>query len=274
MTDGDATAALEKLLVDACFDRHDDWTNAGDLRELLEARGIPADDVAAILEAPPRIGVYRSLVRNGLATVVSRLMPRTRARMNAACDDHFDHELAGFLHERGPRTHYLRDVPAEFFTWVRPFWESDPRVSPYLVELGSHELACFELAAQAPPQAAPPVTDVDLGRPIVFSASMKLVRYRWAVHRLPDDPDVRDEPAERAVALVGYRDDDHAVRWLELTPLAAAIVERLAAGDPLGVGVARALREQGAGAEVVDVARLLADLGDRGIVLGGARGAP
>jgi uncharacterized protein len=274
MKDGDESAALEKLLVDVCFDRRDDLAHAGDLRGLLEARGIPPDDVAAILEAPPRIGVYRSLVRNGLAAVVSRLMPRTRARMNAACDHHFDHELARFLHERGPRTHYLRDVPAEFFTWVRPFWESDPRVAPYLVDLGAHELVCFELAAHDAPHTALPVADVDLTRPIVFSPSVKLVRYRWAVHQLPDDPDVRDEPAERSVALVGYRDDDHAVRWLELTPLAAAIVERLACGDPLGVGIARAFREQGAGAEVVDVARLLADLGERGIVLGGARGAP
>jgi len=72
------------------------------------------------------------------------------------------------------------------------------------------------------------------------------------------------------VALLGYRDEEHAVRWLELTPLAAAIVERLAAGDPIGASIERACTELGASADLTEVARLLADLGARGILLGGA----
>jgi hypothetical protein len=60
------------------------------------------------------------------------------------------------------------------------------------------------------------------------------------------------------------------VRWLELTPLAADVVERLAAGEPLGAAVVAACETHAVAPAAVggDVARLLASLGDRGILLG------
>jgi hypothetical protein len=80
--------------------------------------------------------------------------------------------------------------------------------------------------------------------------------------------DSAPEPAPRDVHLLAYRDGEHAVRWLELTPLAASITERLIAGDPLGASVARACREHEALLEPDAIAKLLADLGFRGILLG------
>jgi hypothetical protein len=266
-------AALEKALVDACLEARAGEAIVSDLRGFLEARGVAADDVAAIVEAPQRIGVYRTLVRSGLLSIVCRLMPRTRARMNAVCHARFDADFARFLHERAPQTHYLRDVPSEFFAWVKPIWDGDTHVPGYLVDLAAHELTCFELASVDVPSEPAPVTEVELARPAVLSAAMKLVRYRWAVHELTEDPDRASawtDPEPRDVALVGYRDAEHVVHWLELTPLAAGIVDRLAAGDPLGVAVERACGDRGGAADLSDVARLLADLGARGILLGGA----
>ncbi len=266
----DATAALEKALVDACLEARAGEALVDDLRGFLEARGVPADDIAAIEQSPHRILVYRALVRNGLLSVVSRLMPRTRERMNAACAGRFDADYARFLQQRGPRTHYLRDVPREFFDWVRPQWDAAVGVPSYLVDLGAHEIDAFELASFDAPEPKP-VAEIDLGRPAVFSPTMRLVRYDWAVHELPDGADAAAgsvEPEPRAVALVGYRDAEHAVRWLELTPLAAGIVERLAAGDAFDVAIHRSCTEQGAQADLADIARLLSDLGARGILLG------
>lgn len=268
----DATASLEKALVDACLAPGAGQALVSDLRGFLEARGVPPDDIAAIEQSPRGILVYRTLVRNGLLSVVSRLMPRTRARMNAACDSRFDSDYARFLQERGPRTHYLRDVPREFFDWVRPHWDGDAGVPQYLADLAAHELDAFELASFDAPPEPRPVAEIDLERPAVLSPTMRLVRYRWAVHELPDEPDVATasvEPEQRAVALVGYRDAEHAVRWLELTPLAAGIVERLAAGDAFDIAIRRSCADQGAQADLADVARLLSDFGARGILLGG-----
>jgi hypothetical protein len=262
--------ALETALVDACLDASAEGAIATDLQGFLESRGVAPADVTAIVQAPPRLAVYRALVRNGLSSVASRLMPRTRARMNAACEGRFDGDFALFLDEKAPRTHYLRDVPKEFFEWIAPRWRADARVPAYLLDLGAHELACFAVASADAPKAAVETTEVDFARRVVLAPSAKLVRYRHAVHELPDDPAASGEPEARNVALLGYRDDEHATRWLELTPLAAAIFEHLAAGDALGVGVARACAEERAAPDIDAVARLLADLGARGVVLGGA----
>lgn len=258
-------AALERALADACFGERAGDAIARDLRGWLEGHGVAAEDVEAILAAPPRLGVYRSLVRNGLSAVILRMLPRTRARMRR-----FDGDVASFVDQVGPRTHYLRDVPAELVAWATPRWRADPEVPAYLPDLATHELACFAVAAAAP--VAPPSTAVPvaLDRPLAFSGSTRLLRYAWAVHELASELEATDEPARRDVGLLAYRDADHVVRWLELTTLAAAVLERLLAGEPLGTGVEQACAAHGVAPSAVltDIARLLSDLGDRGVLLG------
>lgn len=258
--------ALQRAIADACLQVGAGEAIAGDLRGWLEARGVPADDIAAILAAPRRLGVYRSLVRNGLSSVVLKMLPRTRARMNAACEGRFDSDLAAFVEEVGPRTHYLRDVPSEYLAWAEPRWRADPRVPAYLPDLATHELTQFAVGAAAPASRAPTLAEVALDRPLAFLDSTRLVHHAWAVHELAADD--TGEPARREVHLLAYRDADHVVRWLELTPLASAILGRLLAGEPLGVAVEAACTAAGAPPALPEIARLLADLGQRGVLLG------
>jgi hypothetical protein len=260
-------AALQRAIADACLRAGAGEAIAADLRGWLEERGVPADDVEAILAAPPRLGIYRTLVRNGLSSVVLRMLPRTRLRMNAACEGRFDRDLAAFVDEVGPRTHYLRDVPAEYVAWAAPRWQADARVPAYLPDLATHELTQFAVGAAAPAARAPTLTEVALDRRLVFIDSTRLVHHAWAVHELPAD-DEAGEPAKRDVHLLAYRDADHVVRWLELTPLAAAILGRLLADEALGVAVEAACVATGAPAALPEIARLLADLGERGVLLG------
>ena len=214
--------------------------------------------------------MYRSLVRNGLSSVVLRMLPRTRVRLNTACAGRFDADFAAFVEERAPRTHYLRDVPFELVRWAKPRWQKDESVPEYIGDLASHELAQFEVASAGSARDAGPVVDVALDRPLAFHESTRILRYDWAVHELPANEDATDEPARRKVQLLAYRDSDHAVRWLELTPLAAGILDGLAASEPLGTAIERACSQAGLAPPAVlpDVARLLADLGTRGVLLG------
>jgi hypothetical protein len=258
------------VIADACLGADAGEAIAGDLRGWLEERGVAAEDVEAILAAPRRLGVYRSLVRNGLSVVVLRMLPRTRARMNAACEGRFDRDVAAFVAEVGPRTHYLRDVPAELVAWAEPRWRADPQVPAYLADLAVHELTHFAVAAAAPASAAPELAEVALDRPLAFVESTRLSSHAWAVHELPADEEALEPPARREVHLLAYRDAEHVVRWLEVTPLAAAILARLVTGEPLGEAVERACAEAATApaAVMADIARLLADLGTRGVLLG------
>ena len=85
------------------------------------------------------------------------------------------------------------------------------------------------------------------------------------------------EPTRREVALLVYRSPEHEVRYLELTPLAAGIIERLL----VGLTLERAVREAAAAeqAELTEAvlsgaAALLADLAERGVVWGPRRAQP
>jgi hypothetical protein len=262
--------AIERALADACFGARADDAFVSDLRTFLESRGVAREDVEAIVTAPARLGVYRRLVRSNLVEVVLCMMPRTRARMNDACAGAFDADLARFLDEVGPRTHYLRDVPHELFAWAAPQWRARAGVPAYLVDLATHELISFAVGA-AESASSGVAQEISLDNPLAFIGSMRLVRYAYAVHELSPDVDDRSSPAKRDVSLLVYRDADNAVRFLDLTPLARAILERLAAGDPLGAAVQSACASENATPTpevLADIARLLANLGERGILLG------
>jgi hypothetical protein len=274
MTAGRAAAeqgALERAVAEACLGQSAGGEIEKDLGAFLVRHGAAAEDVEAAKQAVPRLAVYRSLVRNGLSSVVLRMLPRTRARLNAASAGRFDSDFARFVDEVGPRTHYLRDVPAELVAWADPLWRGDAAVPAYLPDLAAFELAHFAVAASEASGERREPGEIALDRPLFFGASTRLLHLGWAVHELSSDEGSTEEPPARAVKLLAYRDADHAVRWLELTPLAALLVERLLAGEPLSAAVTAACAATGGAPHAVmpDVARLLADLGERGVLLGG-----
>jgi len=227
-------AELQRAIAAACFDEEPDFS------------GLPS-----------RVAIYRRLVRNTLEGVAHKLLPRTREQMG----EDFDRDFARFLAERGPRTHYLRDVPQELVAWARERWEREGRPA-WLVELARHEIASFAVSV-VPHVAEHKAAEVALDRPLLLSSVVRVERYAFAVHESATPPPARD------VALLYYRDAEHALRTLELSPLAAALVER--ARTPLKDAIAAACEATGSTLNddvLASIARLLADLGERGVLLG------
>lgn len=260
-------STLQHMLADACFRRDAEQEIARDFAAYLDARGVTGEQREAMLSSPQRLTIYRRLVRNSLEGVTYRLLPRTRARMGEA----FDESFALFLEERAPRTHYLKDVPSEFLSWVQERWARDARVSPYLLDLARYELAHFEIGAM--PRVGEPrdLADVALDRPLAFSSVARLMRVSTAVQLLGEDPEDRAEPEARACALLLYRDDAHAVRVLELGSLAYEALALMFDGAPLGEavrGASTATKIELTDDLLAQFATLLADLGERGVLLG------
>jgi hypothetical protein len=266
-------AQLEAMIAAACFQVGSEAAFTVDLRAFLESHGVDAEDVAEILAAPPRLALYRRLIRNNVTGVTGKMLKRTRARMESAAPGTFDASFASFLEEVGPRTHYLRDVPGEFLDWALPRWRERTELPPWISDFARYELAEFQVAAAASP-APPEVTDVRPDQPLVFAEPARLLRFAYAVQALPRDDDDRSEPAARASAVLLYRDEDHAVQSLDLSPFAAAITERLLRGDTFVRAVGDAAAELGRQAGRLDVAQFLADLGERRVLLGGAVSRP
>jgi hypothetical protein len=263
-------ARLEEMLAAACLRAGSEAEFTADLRGFLASHRLDEADIAEILAAPPRLSLYRRLIRNNLSGVTQKMLKRTRARIEAAVAGAFDASFASFLEEVGPQTHYLRDVPGEFLAWAEPRWRARADLPPWTADLALHELAQFQIAAAATAKSPPEAGEARPDKPLVFAEPVRLMRYAYAVHELPLDEADRSEPAARSGAILGYRDEEHAVQWLELTPFAAAITERLLRGETLTFAVRGAADEMGASAELIDVARFLADLAERGVLLGGA----
>jgi hypothetical protein len=262
-------ARLESMIAAACLRAGSEAEFTADLRGFLESHQVTAEDIAAILAAPPRLSLYRRLVQNNLRGVTEKMLKRTRARMNAAVAGAFEASFASFLDGAGPRTHYLRDVPGEFLAWIEPHWRARGDLPAWTVDLARHELVHYQIAAADTPGPSPSVTEAMPDRPLVFADPVRLMRYAHAVHELPLEETDRTAPPARETAILVYRDAEHAVQVLELTPFTAAITERLLAGRPLIEAVREATSDVGATSGLLDVARFLATLGERGVLLGG-----
>lgn len=252
---------LQRLIADTCL-REDGEARLAEFAALADEHGVAPEDAAALAGAAPRLAIYRRLVQGNLRSVARQMMPRTSALLG----DVFERTVDRFLEEVGPRTHYLRDVPHELFAWAAPRWREDARVPAWAADLAAWELAHFAVSA-APRRAAIAPTELALDRGVLIDDATELLRLDWAVHAEGDAPE------RRAVELAVYRDAEHAIRVLELTPLAAALVRRLVAKEALGDATRAACDDAGYAPTpdvLASIATLLADLGERGLLLGGA----
>jgi len=204
------------------------------------------------------------------------LLPEVMSRV-ARLGPVFDEWFERFLAERGPRSHYLRDVTTEFLEFFSPLAASDERIPPWAVELARHEALDIVVGSLAETNAPGVAPALDPDRGLAFVATARVVRYDHAVHRLSSDLDDRSAPERTPTALFVYRSPEHDVRYLELTPLAAAILEALLAGATLREALESGTRELGVrldGTVLDGTARVLADLAERGAALGARDGAP
>jgi hypothetical protein len=226
--------------------------------------------LAAITNDPhaeQRMRVYRRMARHRLSDVIASCFPRVAGALGD-----LDPLLERWFDESPPRSPYLRDVAAEFLAWL-------PRdcAPKWVLELARHEQAMLEIEHTHEEEGAEDVREIgelDFNRPAVLTPAHKIIHAQYGVHLLPEDgvtPETKIEEGPYALCL--YRDPaSHEVRVLELSPIAAAILEEVGKGDATVVdAVRRASARAGFAIDealVSGFAELVADLAERGIWLG------
>lgn len=231
-------------------------------RQFLEQQGLE------------RLLVYRRLVRGNLREALELCMPRVVACLGATFDEYF----ARFLRERGPRTHYLRDVTPEFLEFCVPLWATDARVPAYVIELADHEALELTIASmQARPKGHIPA-ELTLEAGVEFIDACRIVHYEHAIHELAGAEANPNQPRRESTWLLVYRSPEHQLRTLKLTALAATILLRLLElKETLKQAVITACAERRTPLDeevLTSTAALLADLADRGVLLGQADSVP
>ncbi len=261
-------AALESAIAELVLGSEIDLGRPELVRDWLTRHGVGADDVEAITkDGAERWLTYRRLVRHTLREALELAMPRAIARLGARFDHYFDR----FLAERAPRSHYLRAVTQEFLAFSEKEWRFDAGVPAFIPELARHESLRIEIGAMP---AAPPAREsqaLELDRGVLLTEAMRIVQYRYKVHELSESLDDRSVPEAAETHLLVYRSREHEVRYLELTPLAAAILERLSQGRNLRQSLREACEDANvplSSSVIEGTARLLSDLATRGVLLG------
>lgn len=260
---------LHRLFVDVCFGESESAVLSGLVASPTHL-SIREEDAAALLAAKGRLGLYRRLVRHNVIGVIDVMLEHSRARFEHHAPGIFERSLDEFLVQCGPRTPHLRDVPGEFLAWATTRWHADACVPEWLVDYARHELVEFTVGAAARFDPPPMLAEISADRPLVFATPHVLLRLRWAVHVMPAE-EVASIPEARSVVLLVYRDAEHQVRRMDLSPLAAAILEHLWRGLSLGTAMVEACKatsEELNDAVLRGTATLLADLGERGLLLG------
>jgi hypothetical protein len=261
---GALEAALGELVLGPALDPDD----AAAVAAFFERHGVSDADAAALRAGElRRLLVYRELVRGTLRQALELAIPRSMARLGATFDEYFER----FLSERGPASHYLRDVTGEFLEFCAPSWQADTRVPAYVEDLARHEALHIQIAGAARDPEAPRAPGFELEQSLRFIAAVRLVRYQFAVHRLPEAESDRTFPERAPTELLVYRSPEHDVRYLELSPFAASLLERLLSDQTLRSAVEGTARAHGVELSpslLEATARLLADLSERGVLLG------
>lgn len=263
--------AIERALAALVLGPQRDFDDPEAYQRWVDEQDLHPDDAAALAaQDPKRLDVYRALPRSSMRGAVELAIPRTMARLGDAFDEYWDL----FLSERGPRSHYLRDVTAEFLDFCEPRWRArlDLRVPAFIADLARHEALRVVIASQPTrPPAADNAGALALTRGVRFIEAARVVRYGFAIHELSDDEDDRGVPREEPTTLLVYRDPDHEVRYLRLTPLAGAIVDALLSGRTLSeaiTGACDGARQPVTDAVLGGAAEVLGDLAERGVILG------
>ncbi len=230
------------------------------LVDMIRQRG----DLRCVEAGPPTLSIYRTLVLGRFESAIEASLPRTAARLGARLRE----QVATFVAERASRSHYVRDIAAEFLGWAAPRWRADLSTPRYLVDLASYELLQIDVCA-AEDDAPHPSAPIGLESILLFRRGARAAAYGFAVHRLADDADDRIAPRAEHVRLLAYRDDADQFRLLELERPAAALIDLLMRGRPLGLAAREACHATEEPISDQVLARqslLLQELDDRGII--------
>ncbi len=231
-------------------------------------------ELASDPKSAERFRVYRRMARHRISDVIENSFPRLRVALGE-----LEPYLERWFDERPPKSPYLRDLAGEFAKWLSTTELANP--APWMHELAAFEWAMLDVQHAHEEEGAEDVREIgelEFERPAILTPAHRILRARYGVHRLPEHLDAIPEVEEGPFALCIYRDPaSHEARVLELSPIAAAIIEEVRTGDRTVVDAVRAAsaREGFAidGPFIEAFSELVADLAERGVWLG-AKPAP
>lgn len=233
----------------------------------------PAEgDLVALGAEAWRWVTYRRLVRNRLYETIDHCFARLSAHVGR---ERFRQLVDAFLVAQGSRSPYLRDLPGELLAWLEH--QAAGALPPYALDLARLEWAELETAYTEDDLHRDSLTDFTMELPAALSPAHRLLWLGYPVHLLATDAPGAPEVEALPVVLCLYRDPrTYEVHILELSPITGALLREIARSRRPLLDVVRSVAgEHGAvvdGSFVEALSAVLADLMERGLILGSLSG--
>lgn len=191
-----------------------------------------------------RMRIYRDLFFNNLRNLLGGMFPVIRKIVS---DDKWAQLVRLFMRRHRADTPYFLQLPREFLDFLQNEYEPQEDDFPFLLELAHYEYAEIALSISEDVNdlgGVDPAADLVANVP-VKSALTRVFAYSYPVHRISPDY-LPLEPAEQPVFLALYRGEDDKVRFLELNPVTAGLLEAIEHNDTRQTGeqLLRVLAEQ------------------------------
>jgi hypothetical protein len=167
-----------------------------------------------------RLDIYQRLVYNNIEAFISGGFPVLRSLY---LDEDWHRLVRAFIDTHRCHTPYFLEISQEFIQFLmqgHALRECDP---PFMVELAHYEWVelALDVALGEPPGEHQPSGLLEAI--VQLSPLAWLLRYQYPVHRI--GPAFRPLQPEQPTYLVVYRDRGEKVRFMELNPMSARLVE-------------------------------------------------
>jgi len=172
-----------------------------------------------------RMAIYRTLFFNNLYNLLGTFFPVLR---KICSDSQWRNAIRAFMKVHRAKTPYFLELPEEFLDFLQHEYHALDDDFPFLTELAHYEYA--ELALRVSTEEND-TTDIDPNGDLLANTPVKSVlswvfAYHYPVHRISKDY-LPTEPAEQPAYLAIYRRSDDKVRFLELNPVSAALLDAI-----------------------------------------------
>ncbi|MDP2904486.1 MAG: putative DNA-binding domain-containing protein [Methylovulum sp.] len=197
-------------------------------RQFLAFVRNPAQHAVPVGFAPRGAALYADLLYNKFNESLELCFPVTRALLGETA---WQQLLKAFIAQHRCLSPYYRQIPDEFIAYLQTEWVNN-HDAPYLLELAHFEWMELILAIAEAEPVAPCESDVKdwLDCCPVFAPVLQLLHYAYPVQRINEAYQPTTHP-EQTTHILGFRDRDDAVQFVELNPATARLVDILQTGD-------------------------------------------
>ncbi len=172
-----------------------------------------------------RMAIYRGLLYRNVESFLANSFPVLRKALR---DEEWHGLMRGYFKNHQARTPLFPRMPQEFLQYLQHEQESVKGLYPFVLELAHYEWVELALSIdtrEIRQDGIDPDGDLLSGVPLLNELSWSLA-YDYPVHRISPDYLPEEKPSQPTCLLV-YRDRQDKVRFIELNPLAARLVDAI-----------------------------------------------